>query len=1070
MKRPHTALWLFLGYGVFVVYGSLVPLEYRPLPFDQAWQKFQHIPFLHLGLDSRADWVANGVLYAPLAFFGARAAFGLGLAQALAVALSVALCWALAVGVEFTQLWFPQRTVSLNDILAECLGSVVGAATAPFLVGWLDRLAQAWRQGGTRLLPRLLELYTAGYVLLCFFPYDLLLSAAEFEGKLNGGGWGWWLAPNGRGLFFALLQLGVEVALALPIGALLAPPRRGAATPWARVLVLGTLLGLGIEGGQMLIESGVSQGASVVSRVLGVAAGAALLPWLRQAGLPGLRAVLRPWALPLWLAYLPLLAAVNGAFRFAWHGLDEARAAWHATHLLPFYYHYFTTEALAMFSLGSVALMYLPVALLGSLQGWRTRTVVACTGAMATVVEVGKLFLDETHADPTNVLIAVAGNALVLSVAALAHRASEAAAPPSPSSPLSLRLHGSAWLLALPVAALWALAFPVWPLELLLLLVLVGSVTWRWPLLALALVPALLPVLDLAPWSGRFYLDEFDLLQAVVLAVALHRTRGQRQERQERQGLRLLTLAFAVLGFSLALGCLRALWPPALPDANSFSSYYSPWNALRIAKGAVWAWLFVRVWQRLPVPAERKASLFGAGVVIGLVPTVLFMLWERVEFVGLFDFATNFRATGPFSVMHKGGASIECYLAVGAAFVAAVVLRSRWLLLRGAALVLLAGVSYGIMVTFSRNGYAALAAVLALSLLALLPGLARRAVRWPALVFAVLALAVAAGVALPVLEGRYAQERLARSERDLASRQAHWREGLTLRDPGPLTTIFGMGLGRFPETHFWRSREAQHAGTYRLGRDGERHYLRLAQGATLYIDQILDGKVTSVMGLSMDLRAVAGAPALGVSLCEKWTLTSLGCADFKLAPAPAPAPATASAAAAAGGQPGAWQHVERMIDVGPLLKGLKPWAAPLRLSLHTPAAGALDVTHVELGTVLGEQLLRNGDFARGMDHWFFATDLDPPWQLHSLPATVLFDQGWLGVLAWTAVVLCALASAVVLAWRGQALLPAALPALVGFCVSGSVNTLIDAPRFLWLLLVLLWLAAEPRPPRVGPAP
>jgi hypothetical protein len=88
--------------------------------------------------------------------------------------------------------------------------------------------------------------------------------------------------------------------------------------------------------------------------------------------------------------------------------------------------------------------------------------------------------------------------------------------------------------------------------------------------------------------------------------------------------------------------------------------------------------------------------------------------------------------------------------------------------------------------------------------------------------------------------------------------------------------------------------------------------------------------------------------------------------------------------------------------------------------------------------------------------------------LHSLPLAVLFDQGWLGVLAWSAVVLLALGGGALALWQGQALLPAALPAALGFAVSGSLNTLIDAPRFLWLLLVLLWLAAARRPAnRVG---
>ena len=61
---------------------------------------------------------ANGVLYAPLAFLAARALTGLGLVSSLAVVLAALTCGALAVAVEFTQLFFPARTVSQNDILA----------------------------------------------------------------------------------------------------------------------------------------------------------------------------------------------------------------------------------------------------------------------------------------------------------------------------------------------------------------------------------------------------------------------------------------------------------------------------------------------------------------------------------------------------------------------------------------------------------------------------------------------------------------------------------------------------------------------------------------------------------------------------------------------------------------------------------------------------------------------------------------------------------------------------------------------------------------------------------------
>jgi hypothetical protein len=156
--------------------------------------------------------------------------------------------------------------------------------------------------------------------------------------------------------------------------------------------------------------------------------------------------------------------------------------------------------------------------------------------------------------------------------------------------------------------------------------------------------------------------------------------------------------------------------------------------------------------------------------------------------------------------------------------------------------------------------------------------------------------------------------------------------------------------------------------------------------------------------------------------------------------------------------PGGWRHVELQIDASRLLARGGPLRAPLKLALLTPAEGSVDVTRVRLSSALGDELLVNGDFDDGMDHWFFATDVDPPWHLHSLPVAVLFDQGWFGALAWFAVLATALGGGAVLSARGQAQVPAALPALGAYLVSGSLNTLIDAPRFLGLLLVLLWLA------------
>ena len=69
-SRPGRTLlwWLTLGYSAFVIYGSLVPLHFQRQPLDEAWAYFQQIPYLDLGIGSRADWVANILLFVPLAF------------------------------------------------------------------------------------------------------------------------------------------------------------------------------------------------------------------------------------------------------------------------------------------------------------------------------------------------------------------------------------------------------------------------------------------------------------------------------------------------------------------------------------------------------------------------------------------------------------------------------------------------------------------------------------------------------------------------------------------------------------------------------------------------------------------------------------------------------------------------------------------------------------------------------------------------------------------------------------------------------------------------------------------
>ena len=273
-RPPTTQLALVaLIYAAFVVYGSLVPLEFRYRSLQSAWSAFQHIPYLKLGVASRADWIANILLYLPLAFLAmASLAAGARTAgqTALATVVVVAACLALAFGVEFAQLFFPPRTVSRNDLIAESIGTALGVTLWLFAGPQLLALAQRLSWGGAHTWQALAALYALAYVAYGLFPFDFLISSAELQAKFNESGrTAWLLADSCGGVLGCSVKLGAEIALAAPLGALagLAMPRLGAGAAFG----MGIGLGIAIEAAQMLLASGTSQGFSVLARGAGLA-------------------------------------------------------------------------------------------------------------------------------------------------------------------------------------------------------------------------------------------------------------------------------------------------------------------------------------------------------------------------------------------------------------------------------------------------------------------------------------------------------------------------------------------------------------------------------------------------------------------------------------------------------------------------------------------------------------------------------------------------------------------------------------------------------------------------------
>ncbi|OYO28716.1 hypothetical protein [Janthinobacterium sp. PC23-8] len=228
---------------------------------------------------------------------------------------------------------------------------------------------------------------------------------------------------------------------------------------------------------------------------------------------------------------------------------------------------------------------------------------------------------------------------------------------------------------------------------------------WR-PALWLFALPAMLPVLDLAPWTGWFFFEEIDLLLLLTVACGYWRWRPGTSRMTLAPGARLwLALVSLAALAALLRGLLSVQTPP--DGLNAWNNYLSPCNAVRLGKAWCWAMLLLPLLLR-DCANDGLRRLALPGMLCGLGLVALCALWERAVFPGVFNMASDYRITAPFSAMHTGGAALDGYLAMSLPFAVLWLASAR---ARGpaiAALLLLGLALHAAMATFSRALYAAL--------------------------------------------------------------------------------------------------------------------------------------------------------------------------------------------------------------------------------------------------------------------------------------------------------------------------------------------------------------------------
>ncbi len=1119
-RNPQT-LAAFLLYLGFVVYGSLVPFEVRPLDWDQAVLGFRHIEYLDLGVVSRADWIANIVLYVPLAFLGCTALLGIdrrGWRAALGMPLVGVFCLAVAFGVEFAQQWFAPRTVSINDLIAESIGILIGLSLWGLGRGRIAWLWESFALGGRASLLAALIAYGLFYLALSLFPYDFVLSAQELKGRFDSDNQGWLAAASCGGPIRCGARLGLDGLAVLPFGVLAALLWPGLSL--GRLFALGVLAGLVLEPLQLLIVSGTSQGLSVPLRGAGVALGGLLGARLRLAGSRPLAQALTLAAPILILPYLAGLALVSGWFASPAISPGAALAQLREVHWLPLYYHYFTTESVAMASALAQLALYTPMGLLAwglsARPGARGSGAWLAAGlalALGAIVESGKLFFPPSHPDPTNLLVALTGTLLAYGLASWLERALSGGVHkepkrrtgwddeplPDPATPrlapaptLSVPASGAPttsepdWTTAVPGPAQAALppvaaaaragsqarARPLWPAPTTLGVAMgtlagvplaIGTLAFplAWPLAAagLALYMLLLWFYPLA-WLL--------VLPALLPALDLSPTTG----RLPLDAFDLCVLATLSVGYARLWGRRPLPWPNRLfPLALALLCV--SW-ASASARG-LWP-LLGSDW---PPPDSSHSPLEAWTVGKGMLWALLLVpLLRRV----------------PTRLLEEARALFVRGVLLGLALVALSVLWERHVFV---------GLTdfendFRVTGTFAsmHTGGAYIEAFLAFAF----PFLAVAVIRartWPGRGLGVL-LAAAVGYSMTVTFSRGGWAGLAvgllavlagtLGQRG-AGRRGAWIAAAALVGAVGLASVpvltGGFAQGRLAQSltdlkirvaHWQRALSlmtpgprsvltGEGFGQYPLayliqsGLDpGQRPpgtYAIMKEGANPFLR--LGGGETVFLDQQVDIE-----PGRTYRLSAR-VRRPAGAGTLEI-------PICEKALLysfkcervrlAADGIGSGWQDLSSDFQSGRLGAGGRWPHPPVKLALPNASGfGALDLDAVSLKTQDGRELLANGDFSDGARHWLFVTDQDLAWHIHEQWVELYFAQGLLGVLA-LAVLLTAAGMALWSPFRAGDRLSVGLSAgLLGVLTVGLLGSVLDAaPLSMLFYLALLYPA------------
>ncbi|MFO1026951.1 MAG: VanZ family protein [Acetobacteraceae bacterium] len=420
-----TAFGLSVLLAVVMTYSSTIispiPMNYVPLDPAEALRTMLRLRFADTGSDQRADWIGNLLMLVPYGFTVTAMLWPrrTGWLKLPAFAVAMLLCFLTVVGIKYLQLFFPPRTVTLNYITAQSVGSLIGGVcfvlwhrwtAAPTL--WRDRVA---------MLVLALRLYLLALVLFLLMPLDFALSLPDLIGQLLRLPDAITSVPgSGRPLPVRIVLQTASAASFVPVGMLLSlvwDGRYHVGRSVAAVFGLGLLLTSFIFALTTLVMGAAPGMIAITYRTFGIVIGGVLMHWLVRQDMDRLRrwlSALVPWMV---LPYLAALILVNQLASTHWRSYEQIAPEVDLRGLLPLFDYYIVPKADAAKNIVGHVLMYIPIGITVWLRGPRRgRTVLAFLlgGLLSLGIEVARYFRPGLQGDINAVAVGAFAAALTV--------------------------------------------------------------------------------------------------------------------------------------------------------------------------------------------------------------------------------------------------------------------------------------------------------------------------------------------------------------------------------------------------------------------------------------------------------------------------------------------------------------------------------------------------------------------------------------------------------------------------------------------------------------------------------